>query len=84
MSIKRLVNKTARDIISVSGADASKEGIITEVIQTVFLDVMKKTDISCVDAVNLCCSPDQDLAHKIAEQLKQKEELLISSLMSLR
>ncbi len=84
MSIKQLSEETAREIIETIHVDAGEAARITPIIEKVLLDVTQQMRVECTDVVNDCCPADQDLAHKIADELMRKEALLVSNLMSMR
>lgn len=84
MSLDNIVQSTADDIIRVLGGDDDQKTEVAQILEKALLKVVSDTRAGCVEAVNICCSSDQDLAHKIAAEMKQKEELLVSNLMSLR
>jgi len=46
--------------------------------------VLREARAGCTDVVRVCCSADEDLAHKIADELRHKEQALIANLSSLR
>lgn len=80
MSIRSIAEETAEKILS---ADANQADI-TNIVEAALVEAIKSTKAHCVDAVNICCSSDQDIAHKISEEMHRKEEGIISNLMSLR
>lgn len=84
MSIQQLADDTTKEVLeSLSGNTENSEGV-SSIIQKALLKAIGDMRTGSVDAVNICCSADQDLAHKIADGIRKKEELLISNLMSLR
>ena len=84
MSIRKLADDSAREILTSLGGNIDKSGDVAQIVEKALITVMRDTRAGCVDVVNLCCSADQDLAHKISEELRQKEKALIASLSSLR
>ncbi len=84
MPIRQLADDTAREILASLGGDIEKTSDVTQIVEKALITVMQDTRAGCVDVVNLCCSADQDLAHKISEGLQQKEKALIANLSSLR
>ena len=84
MSIRQLADDTTKEILkSLSGNIENSEGVLP-IIEKALLTAIRDMRTGSVDAVKICCSADQDLAHKIADGIRQKEELLKSNLMSLR
>tara|TARA_R110000803_G_scaffold43745_1_gene93121 strand:+ start:241 stop:540 length:300 start_codon:yes stop_codon:yes gene_type:complete len=84
MSIKKLADNTAKEILKSLGNDADKSDDIALIVEKALLAVLREAREGCVDVVNICCSPDRDLAHKIADELRLKEKALIANLSSLR
>jgi hypothetical protein len=50
----------------------------------VLVGVAKETQARCLDVVQICCSLDKDLAHKISDELVRKQAALIANLSSMR
>jgi len=84
MSIKRLADNTAEEILKSLDGDVNKSDDISWIVEKALLTVLREAREGCVDVVNICCSPDRDLAHKIADELQLKEKALIANLSSLR
>ena len=84
MSIKQMADKTAMEVLTSLGSDTNKSGDVSRIIEKALLTVLREARAGCVDVVQVCCSADQDLAHKIAAELRQKELALIANLSSLR
>ena len=84
MSIRQLADEVASEIFELSNKNKDNSKEVSQIVEKALLKVMRDSQEGCVDVVNICCSADQDLAHKIAGELKQKENLLITNLMSLR
>ena len=84
MSIRQLADDAATEILASLGEDADNSKDISQIVEKALLVVMRDMRRGSVDVVNMCCSPDQDLAHKIADELHHKEQALITNLSSLR
>ncbi len=84
MSIRKLADDSAMEILTSLGGNIDKSGDIAQIVEKALITVMQDTRAGSVDVVNLCCSADQDLAHKISEGLRQKEKAMIANLSSLR
>lgn len=84
MSVKELADSKSQEIVDLLGADAAKTAEVSRIIEGALLDVMRTTRESFVQSVNICCSADQDLAHKIAEDMHRKEVALVANLNSMR
>ncbi|MBO6520530.1 MAG: hypothetical protein JJ900_08710 [Rhodospirillales bacterium] len=84
MSLHELADDTARDVLEKLGHGTDQLADVSQIIEAALEKSIRSTKEGCIDAVNICCSADQDLAHKIAEQLRLKERALIANLSSLR
>ena len=84
MSVRQLADDLAGEVLELSKGSQDNTKEISRIVEKALLSVMKDSLNSCVETVNLCCSADQDLAHKIREELGQKEKALVSNLMSMR
>lgn len=84
MSLHKLAEETAREIIQTLGHDTGRLHEVSAVVESALKKAIQGTNEECVKAVNFCCSADRDLAHKIAEELRRKEVALIANLSSLR
>jgi len=84
MSVKQLADTTTNQILTAIENNMNDPKSISKIIESALLKVMSETRAGSVEVVNVCCSADQDLAHKIAHELHQKENALIANLMTLR
>lgn len=84
MSVKQLADDTAKEVLKSLGRDHEKLADISGIVEKALLAVLHESQEHCVEVVNICCSPDQDLAHKIAAELSLKQRALIANLSSLR
>ena len=84
MSIKQLADNTTKEILKSLANDVDQSDNIAWIVEKALLTVLREAREGCVDVVNVCCSPDRDLAHKIADELRMKEKALIANLSSLR
>ncbi|WNJ99773.1 hypothetical protein L2D14_18175 [Thalassospiraceae bacterium LMO-JJ14] len=84
MSIKQMAEETAKEVLTSLGSDVDKSDDVSRIIENALLTVLREARAGCVDVVQVCCSADLDLAHKIAAELRQKEQALIANLCSLR
>ena len=84
MSIKRLADTAANEILALATDGTNDTVMVSKIIEKALLKVMQETRKGGVEVVNICCSADQDLAHKITDGLRQKENTLIANLMALR
>ena len=84
MSIKQLADNTAKEILKSLNSNVNKSDDVALIVEKALLTVLREAREGCADVVNVCCSPDRDLAHKIADELRLKEKALIANLSSLR
>jgi len=84
MPVERLANEAAKDVMKTLGLSANKHDDVENIIKKAIVAAVLEVNSGCFEAVNVCCLADKDTAHKIAEEYKKKEELLISNLSSLR
>jgi len=84
MSVKQLADNTAKEILTSLGREKAGSDDVSKIVEKALLTVLQETRQGCVDVVKICCSPDLDLAHKIADELRRKEIALIANLSSLR
>ena len=73
--ISDLLNKKPSSDQAKALADAIEREIIKAVLEE---------SHRCVDVAGRCCSPDQDKAHKIAEEIRRTHNVLTANLSSLR
>lgn len=84
MPIQELADNTAKEIITSLGSNIDKSRDVSRIVEKALVTVLREARVTCVDVVNTCCSSDQDLAHKISNELRKKETALIANLSSLR
>ena len=84
MSIRKVADDAAKEILASLGASTDKTDDVSHIVEKALLAVMRDTHVEYANVVNVCCSADQDLAHKISDELRQKEKALIANLSSLR
>lgn len=84
MSLDRLANKATTEILALLNGDEQKASQVTKIIEAALVDAINDTSLACHKAVNMCCSADQDMAHKIRDEMERKTQLLTTKLMSMR
>ncbi|MFQ5994677.1 MAG: hypothetical protein ACE5K1_06250 [Acidiferrobacterales bacterium] len=57
---------------------------VTEVIERTLIDAVLEDGERCARVAMECCSADQDLAHKIAEEIRRRQTALVANLSSMR
>lgn len=84
MTVRQIADDVALEVITSLGGNADKTEDVSRIVEKALLSVMRDTQSGCVDVVNVCCSADQDLAHKISDEIQKKKIALIANLSSLR
>ena len=87
MSFKTVTDNTLDEINRVLAESEMTPSQIEE-IRSILESSLKQTVEQCCkinsDTAVECCGPEADLAHKIAEEMKLKTQVLISNLSSMR
>ncbi len=71
------------DAISAKLSDAELEHVL-KIVEQAVIDSAVSTSQKCAGVVKVHTGNEADLAHKIAEKLKQAETALIANLMGMR
>jgi hypothetical protein len=86
MALKKLaddaiaqINDTVSSPLSESETEA-----ISKIVEGTLAEAVRQTSQSCSKAAVVCCGPEADIAHKIAEDVDQARIALIANLMGLR
>ncbi len=86
MNIRERAESTAKSVCEIlqgtPSADLQKQ--VADVIERALADATIKDSEECAQVAMVCCSADQDLAHKIAEEIRRKNVALIANLSSMR
>ncbi len=86
MSIRKKANKAVSDLeqlLSVKWAEDQELGA-RKVIETAMLDAINEICEHSSKAVNQCCSADQDMAHKINDEIRRAKNAVLANLNSMR
>mgnify|MGYP005988686471 CR=1 FL=1 len=83
MSIKLLAQKTASNLMTEFEKDMN-QAELTKHIETLLLEIVALTKSECEDNHLKCCQSDQDIAHKMAHEIRHKEDIVMANLMGLR
>lgn len=86
MPLKKLADDTMKQIGDKLGSSLSAEDMaaVSQIIEGALAEAAHHTTAKCTEAVRICCGPDQDIAHKIAEEADRARQALIANLMSMR
>lgn len=75
--------KTVFEALGLSPSEAQGKAVIA-MIEQALVDTAAEANARCAKVAKECCNADMDLAHKIAREIDQRHEALISNLSSLR
>ena len=84
MSLHELADSTAKQIVNSLETSEDQLAVVSRIVEDALTKAIEGTREGCVETVYVCCSADQDLAHKIARDISRKEEMLIANLSSMR
>ena len=87
MALSSTAEKAAQKIDeALSGYDLSdqEKAEILKIIGKSLMKTVEETTEVSRDAAVICCGPEADLAHKIAEEVERKKIALIANLKALR
>jgi len=86
MNLSQRAGRTAKDIVSILGASPSAEqsDTIRGVLERAFIDVVLAEQERCASVAKKHCASDQDMAHKLATEMRQEREALIANLSAMR
>ncbi len=71
------------EALSAPPSDEQTQESVMIVERTMIQAVLRERD-RCVGAANRICPPDQDMAHKIADEIRRDEIALITNLVGMR
>ncbi len=77
-----IAKKVCQILDATPSAAASNE--VAELIERALMDAALEDSEECAKVAMVCCSADRDLAHKIAEEIRRKNVVLIANLSSMR
>jgi hypothetical protein len=85
MSFAQSAKKTADELLAKMGvaADEKQKAEMTKAIEEALIQAALDEQQRCVRSVNLCCSADQDMAHKISDRIREHETTVIANLKGL-
>jgi len=84
-TLRERADKTAREIQEIMGVSPEthpKE--IAGAIEQAIIRALVEERQRCADVAFKCCSEDKDKAHKIAEEIRRVESVLVTNLSSMR
>ena len=86
MNVRQRAEKAVQDACAAISAslDEEKTKRVADVIERALIDMMRETAKEHNVVVRQCCSSDLDMAHKIAEEIKHRNDALVANLKGLR
>ena len=86
MSIKIKAQQAVNNLQKVNAEPWTdqQQAAAIKVIEVAMIDAVNEFCESSSKAVNQCCSPDQDMAHKINDEIQRAKQAVIANLSSLR
>ena len=82
-STSEAATKAVFDCLNVTANDEQTKKVIAIIEQAVIATAVEANQ-RCANAAQTCCSADQDLAHKIAVEIKKDHLALITNLSAMR
>lgn len=86
MSISERSDATADAIfaaLQLTPTEAQARGV-RELIEQALVNATLEAGEHATQAVVACCSPDLDLAHKMSEEIRRRQQVIVTNLSSMR
>ena len=86
MKLKQYVETATQGVFAALDTSPSEEQAkaVAALIQEAVIKAALESRSTCVDVAQECCSANQDLAHKITEEMRLANNALIANLSSMR
>ena len=86
MNIATRVDQTVNQLKRVLDVElsAEQERKVRQAVQIALNDTIHEIYHSSSQVINVCCSADQDLAHKLNQEIELAKQAVITNLSSLR
>jgi len=86
MSLKSLADDVVKKLNRSLKTPLSEAEVATvsKIIQDALIEAVNQSTKSCTKAAVVCCGPEADLAHKIAEDVERARYALLANLTSMR
>ena len=75
--------KAVYAILQVSPTEEQTKGVIDTLEQTIINAMLEQAE-RCTNTIMECCSPDLDMAHKVAAEIRRANTALMANLSSMR
>ncbi len=86
MQIREHAESAAKAVSGVLGTTLSEDQAkrVADEIERAVINAVLEERQRCTGVAKQCCSPDLDMAHKIAKQIEHDNEVLIANLSGMR
>ena len=86
MKLKEHASKAAENVFGILGASPTEEQArdISAAIEKAVIGAVLEEASRCAEVAKACCSTDRNMAHKITEEIRRANQVLIANLSSLR
>ena len=86
MSVSQNAEQTANAVVAVLQASPSPAQTeeVSKLIEQAILNAILEERERCTHVVMECCSADLDMAHKMSEEIRKRQEALVTNLSSMR
>ncbi len=86
MKLKNLANNAVAEVEKIIPGSLSESEVaaISEIIENTLVEAVGETKEHFSETAAICCGPEADLAHKIAEEMGLAQKALIANLMGER
>ena len=87
MTLKELADETVTELEKAfPEADISDEvrQKISKIVEQTLIKTVQQTEQAHSKAINICCGPEADMAHKITEEVRRANVALTANLSALR
>lgn len=87
MNFAQHTEHTTEEVYRALGIDnptAKQDLKVRNAIHNVIVEVLREAETAHAQAVTQCCAADQDMAHKLSNEIKRANEAVIANLSSMR
>jgi hypothetical protein len=86
MKLKEHASKAAKNVFGILGASPTEDQAreISSAIEKAVIAAVLEEASRCAEVAKSCCSADRDMAHKITEEIRHANDVLIANLSSMR
>jgi len=86
MSLKSLADEAVAQISKTASHPFTEPEteVVSKIIENALIRAVNQASEKCTSAAVICCGPEADLAHKIAEEVDRAQYALIANLTSMR